>query len=610
MACSRLPGRDDHTVGWGAGSLQRAQDAATGPGLESSSVANDVQEVRRGTIFTFGSNQYGQLGVGRPAMSSPGLVNLRVGMRTAPGDELPIQQGTDLWWSSWPVRVMALKESRVKDIACGESHCMAVDADGQLYAWGSDEWGQLGVMQRHAADLAHSASPDATAVAVAVAEKVAHLPVCVNPLRTPPGWISGTPHVQFAAVACGAQFSIALDRAGSIWAWGTGEGGVLGLGPSSVKGRSAPTRLDTAFAVSGACSAVACGSHHSMALLRDGELYAWGRAEGGQLGLSESRIAAHIREGNLDDTFVCDPLRVLFTRSIHKAANDCRMLDEPQIGDSESADLTVVSIPDWDDTVRVRNVACGDVHSCVLDLTGQVWSWGWGEFGQLGLGFSSATYELGIGGFSSKRATPERVDPQHFAPMQIRSVACGGAFSAAIAEVGAGVPENIGNLFLWGANEVGQCALQPKKPSEVEVPKKVGALSHVIVRSVACGVSHVVAVDIAGCAYSWGSSHYGQLGAFNPPRTFAPPPACEIRDPAGGSIAQYQPMMIQSVARLRIKKAACGLYHSLLVSEGASEVAQCGGRVRGVSMPGSPTPAAVAPPSPLQPAAGTATDHP
>eukprot|EP00971_Amphidinium_carterae_P262975 5217187-Amphidinium_carterae.2 len=178
-----------------------------------------------------------------------------------------------------------------------------------------------------------------------------------------------------------------------------------------------------------------------MALVSEGQLYSWGRAEGGQLGLSAAVIDEHIEELSLDDTCVCQPLQVVFPEA---------------------------SLP------FVQQVACGDVHSMALDTNGQVWSWGWGEFGQLGLGFSSATYEIGVGGMSSKRMTPEAIKPEHFGTQgKVKSIACGGAFSGAVREPPQGGWDSSGNLFLWGANEVGQCALPPKKPAEIEVPKIV-----------------------------------------------------------------------------------------------------------------------------------------
>ena len=82
-------------------------------------------------------------------------------------------------------------------------------------------------------------------------------------------------------------------------------------------------------------------------------------------------------------------------------------------------------------------------------------------------------------------------------------IACGGAFSAAL--LGQELSKG-GQLFMWGANDVGQCGLPAKQPMDVAVPKEVPPLRNTLMRSVACGTSHVMAIDLNGQVYSWGSS--------------------------------------------------------------------------------------------------------
>ena len=106
-------------------------------------------------------------------------------------------------------------------------------------------------------------------------------------LATRAVWRQLNSPVSFTRVACGAQFSLALDSSGTVWSWGTGDGGVLGLG-----GRSArePARVWSDVR----CKLVACGSYHSFAVREDGQLFSWGRFEGGQLGLRDEVINAHV----------------------------------------------------------------------------------------------------------------------------------------------------------------------------------------------------------------------------------------------------------------------------------------------------------------------------
>eukprot|EP00931_Biecheleriopsis_adriatica_P045414 TRINITY_DN26011_c0_g1_i1.p1 TRINITY_DN26011_c0_g1~~TRINITY_DN26011_c0_g1_i1.p1 ORF type:complete len:1850 (+),score=391.79 TRINITY_DN26011_c0_g1_i1:34-5583(+) len=525
---------------------------ATSP---SEGIVGDRQEVWRGTVFAFGSNELGQLGIG--------------------GVSGATSSTTDLLWSGSPVRVVALKECRMQDVACGESHVLAIDTEGQLYAWGWDEFHQVGSTggevrtprQSPRSPTLRPLSPrdgSRNHMPTDGQQHVSHLPQRISRLHA-----LGSLH--FVAIACGAQFSLALDDKGCIWSWGSGEGGVLGLGVAGLSGRSAPTRLAPLSASEQSakvaregnqqnghkhqalCKAVACGSYHAMALSAKGMLYSWGRAEGGQLGFSEERVASHIEECGLEDTCVCHPMEVHF--------------------EAEKSSMQSPGEKQEPEPVQLWQVAGGDVHSLALDSTGQVWSWGWGEFGQLGLGFSAASFEVGQGGMASKRMTPEAIPAHRFGDASAggaSSVACGGAFSAAIVGDREGTG---GRLYLWGANEVGQCG-QPAKLPEVPVPSEVPGLRGMHIRSVACGVSHAVAIDISGQVFSWGSAQFGQLGRSDPPRSWA-------TAPGAAQVVDAQPSIIGSLARLRIMRAACGLHHTVLVSEVFSRK-QGSARVRGL----------------------------
>ncbi|CAJ1339741.1 unnamed protein product [Effrenium voratum] len=439
------------------------------PCTVSQGITGERQDVWRGTCFASGVNELGQLGLGK----------------------------NDVPWSGTPVRVVALKEVRVSEVACGESHCVAVDQEGHLHAWGFDEYCQVGGDDRLFVRSPMS-SPRPSPMSPRTGLRGCRVVPKPRKLNT---------SVTFASVACGAQFSLALDTQGQVWSWGSGEGGVLGLGPSSAGSggaggaRSEPTKVQLQ-----GCKEVACGSYHALAVGFSGKLFAWGRTEGGQLGLPEPVIQQHIEDFQLDDTCVCQPLPV--------------------------------PMP-----VELQSAAGGDVHSLALDVSGSCWSWGWGEFGQLGLGFSGASYQVGSGGMSSRRPTPTRIDmPASLGKTLL--VACGGAFSAAL--VGQDLSSG-GQLLMWGANDVGQCGLPPKQPMDIAAPREVPGLRNIAIRHVGCGTNHAVAIDLQGQAFSWGSSQFGKLGHSD-------------GAPSG-------PSLVRALARLRLAKAACGLHHSLLVTD-------------------------------------------
>jgi alpha-tubulin suppressor-like RCC1 family protein len=135
--------------------------------------------------------------------------------------------------------------STASKFAAGGSHSVAVCADGSLWAWGGNDFGQLG---------------DGTTVEYRLT------PVQVGTENT---WL---------AVAAGSGHSLALKTDGSLWAWGRNEFGRLGDG--TTVNRSTPVRVGRANDWSG----VAAGWGLSLGLKADGSLWAWGRNRSGQLG--------------------------------------------------------------------------------------------------------------------------------------------------------------------------------------------------------------------------------------------------------------------------------------------------------------------------------------
>jgi len=86
-------------------------------------------------------------------------------------------------------------------------------------------------------------------------------------------------------IACGGSFSMALTDTGEVFVWGWGEQGQLGLGTTSMA--RYPEEI-TALHDKGVTFVTACGSH-AIALTRNGEMYAWGSATNGQLGIKTSQ---------------------------------------------------------------------------------------------------------------------------------------------------------------------------------------------------------------------------------------------------------------------------------------------------------------------------------
>ena len=130
-----------------------------------------------------------------------------------------------------------------KMIAAGAYHSVGIKADGSLWAWGLNRFGQLG---------------DGT-----------------DTDRTSPVQI-GTA-TNWASIAGGYAHTIATQTDGSLWAWGYNGNGQLGDGTGTNK--TIPVQIGTAT-----WALIACGQYHTIATQTDGSLWAWGRNDVGQLG--------------------------------------------------------------------------------------------------------------------------------------------------------------------------------------------------------------------------------------------------------------------------------------------------------------------------------------
>ena len=86
----------------------------------------------------------------------------------------------------------------------------------------------------------------------------------------------------WAAVACGSDHTVALRKDGTLWAWGGNDAGQLGLGDT--KERHTPIRVGVA------CdwTTVACGYERTSALLDDGSLWTWGLNYHDDLGVGDA----------------------------------------------------------------------------------------------------------------------------------------------------------------------------------------------------------------------------------------------------------------------------------------------------------------------------------
>jgi alpha-tubulin suppressor-like RCC1 family protein len=152
-----------------------------------------------------------------------------------------------------PTQVKGLAD--VIGVAAGQEHSLALKSDGTVWAWGSQDRGQLGV----------PGTSDDTAIPVEVRMNG------TNPL---------IPLDHVRDIAAGGGHSLALRNDGTVWTWGFNNFGQLGVSTAPLDIASSARKVQDLKDI----VAIAAGDNFSLALKSDGTVWAWGANDRGQLG--------------------------------------------------------------------------------------------------------------------------------------------------------------------------------------------------------------------------------------------------------------------------------------------------------------------------------------
>ncbi|XP_032437941.1 secretion-regulating guanine nucleotide exchange factor isoform X3 [Xiphophorus hellerii] len=257
LPCSALQGRTVRVVDGGGG--------------------HSVVLTESGEVFVCGQNDRGQLGLGH----STNVLTLQL---------------------------CPVLNHRVTNVACGWDFTLFLTDSGQLFACGSNAFGQLGVGQTvtHSSEL-----------------------LAVEVLKEP-----------IVSVAAGLRHSLAVSASGSVYQWGTG---LFNHAKRALSPHPVPSHLNSKLPcpVPGLghrkAQLVTAGSAHCVCLTEEGELFLWGRNKHGQLATAEPFL----------------PSPTLLNRSLLKGE-------------------------------KVMGVCSGWTHVVAQTERGRVFTWGRGDYGQLG----------------------------------------------------------------------------------------------------------------------------------------------------------------------------------------------------------------------------------
>lgn len=415
-------------------------------------------------------------------------------------------------------------------------------------------------------------------------------------------------------VAAGMGRSAVVVDAGQAYSWGTNKEGALGDGGS--ENRSTPVPVAQGEIPEGVSIVqVSAGYSHTLALGSDGHAYSWGNNHYGELGNGKSALASFetapvaVKQGALPEGVSFTQVSAGFFHSI-ALGSDGQIYTwgynrYGQLGNGESGTASSVnrntpvavaqgSVPA---NTKFSQVDAGGDHNLALGNDGTVYSWGRNLRGQLGDN-TPVTW-------NSMRATLAPIEHGE-APAGTKYVyvAAGGDRSFAVAADGA--------TFGWGVNSSGELGLgndfadraSATKVSRGEIPDGVS------LQQISVGFFHNVAVGSDGNAYSWGWNGTGQLGDGNSGDDFdsyTPVRVTQGGIPEGAIITDVSAAREHSLARTSDGRIfSWGSNYSLELGDGSGQSSAAPVQVWPIETV-EPEPTEVAPAVTEQPASVTVT---
>ncbi|KPA12209.1 BNR repeat domain protein, partial [Candidatus Magnetomorum sp. HK-1] len=353
-------------------------------------------------------------------------------------------------------------------VSAGYNHSSAVTTDGEVWMWGSNYSGQLGI---------------------GTSESYSYTPFKVQ--------IDSVIDIATSMASVDNNHSVALKSDGTVWTWGYNNEGQLGTGEccSGAANHFTPVQVSDISNI----EAIDAGNGHSIALESNGTVWTWGKNEAGQLGNGSSgtNLSSAYHMLNFSDVTAIAAggnhnLALKSDGSVWAWGDNSRA----QLGDNTITNRsTPVQVLDSNATGYLEDIiaiAAGSTHSMALKSDGTVWVWGENSQGQAGQGSTGTTY--------------------FYTPIQVMGID-GIGYLGDIEAIAAGEGHNIaltseGNVVAWGSNADGQ--LGDNSYTNRYYPVLVYDLTDV--QSIDAGNSHNIVVKTDSSVWAWGKNTSGQLG--------------------------------------------------------------------------------------------------
>lgn len=409
-----------------------------------------------GTVWVTGSNAYGQLGDNNKSVK-----------------QVNIYQKVEL-------------PETIVYIEAGENSCFAISNTGNVYAWGQNNYGQLGVADKQN--------------------------------RYEPQKIDTLSNIR--EISSGVNHTIARDGNGYVYVSGTNKHGELGTGNNDSK--ITYDRINTINTIMD----ISAGQNYSVVALKDGSVWGWGdynhgdpdlksktkgnvpvRIGSDNVSLAELEVTLKVNEQKLLDVNGEFVFNLIYDTQnsndfmYESLNNDIAMVDRNGYMTGVKEGTTWVKAVDinnnrtlvaivkviGEDNVVAPKVEAGNNFAVALRADGSVWSWGYNGQGQLGNGTMETS----------------NVPTKTTATGVYTDVKSGERFTLAL--------RDDGTVWGFGANSRGQLA--STNISYNNRAMQIKGLTDIT--QIAAGRDFGLALDSYGILYGWGENAAGQLGQDN-----------------------------------------------------------------------------------------------
>ena len=449
-----------------------------------------------------------------------------------------------------PVNVLAVSGagnlSRIKQVSAGKKHTCALNGGGKVYCWGANNRAQLGVLNTTTTSsnrpVEISDLTDVIQISIGGEQSCALKKnggngqvVCwgynnVNSSSHNTRVIQTTDSTNLIyakQVSVGENYACAIWKASAsanskkISCWGQG-GDHIGVANASdsTSAYLVDHPTEDSWSTFGNVAQISAGNGHTCALMNNGDIYCWGDGERGALGnklLTSTNRARLIASPKPTRKF--NDKDLLRGKIAVGTAHSCAVTQNKNVycwgeGDNGRLGMNSTSDAKTPDLVHgtsgsgtldnIYQVKAGDTHSCSLTMIGKVHCWGDGSSGKLGQGTeTNSNFPKAV--ISGETATGNN------ALTNARQISVGRNHTCVL--------RSNQQVACWGKNEYGELGanLDPDDDEFVNSPVLVhtsdsdtGPLSDVI--QVSAGRFHTCALKNNGKVYCWGRGEDARLG--------------------------------------------------------------------------------------------------